>query len=167
MAMRQCRECKAMVSTEAAACPQCGVKNPTGKKTGKVTIFIAGIFALAIIVGLADGNKTKSSQQVPEKTPEQIAKEKADQEAFDRVVIALKVTKSSLKDPSSVEWASIAADDKADVICIEYRAKNSFNATVMSTISFSDGKPSTDKAMWNKRCAGKRMFDMKKAQYAL
>ncbi len=30
MALNPCRECKAMVSTEAKACPHCGVRDPTG-----------------------------------------------------------------------------------------------------------------------------------------
>ena len=33
MALKPCRECKKKVSTEAATCPNCGVPNPTQKKT--------------------------------------------------------------------------------------------------------------------------------------
>ena len=32
MALKQCRECKKKVSTEAVTCPNCGVPNPTQKK---------------------------------------------------------------------------------------------------------------------------------------
>ena len=33
MALKPCRECKKKVSTEAVTCPNCGVPNPTQKKT--------------------------------------------------------------------------------------------------------------------------------------
>ena len=33
MALKPCRECKKKVSTEASTCPNCGVPNPTKKKT--------------------------------------------------------------------------------------------------------------------------------------
>lgn len=54
MAMKDCRECKKEVSTEAKTCPHCGVKNPTQKQTStgmKILIgfgiFVAGISFLA------------------------------------------------------------------------------------------------------------------------
>ena len=34
--------------------------------------------------------------------------------------------KYSLRDPGSVQWLTIYANDRADIICFEYRAKNGF-----------------------------------------
>lgn len=65
MAMKECRECKKEVSTEAKACPHCGTTNPTQlkKKTsvGMKVLIGFGIFVAAIGF-LADyGEKNKAT----------------------------------------------------------------------------------------------------------
>ena len=49
MALRQCRECKKEVSSEAKVCPNCGVSNPVGRKTSPVAW---GCLAVIVLVGV-------------------------------------------------------------------------------------------------------------------
>lgn len=46
MAMTTCKECKAQISTNAEACPQCGAKR---KKTSGCAIIVAGFFGLVFL----------------------------------------------------------------------------------------------------------------------
>jgi hypothetical protein len=62
MAMTTCKECKAQISTTAAACPQCGAKP---KKTSGCAIIVAAFFGLlflsAITRGCSDGSSTSTA----------------------------------------------------------------------------------------------------------
>ena len=66
MAMTTCRECKAQISTTAAACPQCGAKP---KKTSGCAIIVAAFFGLillsAIMRGCSGGSPTSTSATNP------------------------------------------------------------------------------------------------------
>ena len=48
VALRQCRECKAMISTDAAKCPQCGASNPTPQRA--IISLISVVASVAFIV---------------------------------------------------------------------------------------------------------------------
>lgn len=70
MALKPCRECGHNVSTEAAACPNCGVSNPSGGVRGALAanqgksdgcflqtmncgcMMIFGFIALVILIGI-------------------------------------------------------------------------------------------------------------------
>jgi hypothetical protein len=74
MALKPCRECGKEISTEATACPNCGVSKPTGGSglgCGAVLLIVVG---LGIAVSLLPK---------PEKTPEEKAKDEATQKAAD------------------------------------------------------------------------------------
>lgn len=68
MAMTKCRECKKEVSSEAPACPHCGVKNP-GRSDGLSAtaigcLAILGFGALVLVIGvLADGTGNESGSR--------------------------------------------------------------------------------------------------------
>ncbi len=67
MAIKNCRECKAEVSTEAKACPRCGAPRPTGD-TLATQILRAGLF-LSIAAGL--WTCTRESNRVTSTPPAQ------------------------------------------------------------------------------------------------
>ncbi len=48
MALRKCRECAQLVSSEAKTCPHCGIGKPV-KRTSGVPVLVAGLVVLAII----------------------------------------------------------------------------------------------------------------------
>lgn len=166
MAMGKCRECGKEVSSEAKACPHCGAAKPI-KQTSRTTIVIGGLFALIVFSMVSQS--VKKSDPAPEKplTAEEQEEKRLDTLRFNTAVGAITAIKKSLKDPSSVEWANILVNDNAEVVCVEYRAKNSFGATVLEASAFVKGVHSKSGDVWNKHCANKSLYDLKRAKYAL
>lgn len=171
MAMGNCRECGKEASSEAKACPHCGATKPV-EKTSLFTWIAGGFFALIVGSCVLGGSDSKNSSQPTQasKTPEQIAAEaeaKAREEAaFQKTVRAAAAVKSALRDPGSLSWESIRASSDANVICLEYRAKNGFGGMNKEFVVFANGKPSQTVAAWNKHCT-QSLTDMKHAKYAL
>lgn len=82
MAMKPCRECATSVSTEAQTCPNCGVKSPTKKPTGKRNLLIGvGILIVLWAIGSGGGGSTPtsaaSSAATPPTPPQRTAEERA------------------------------------------------------------------------------------------
>jgi hypothetical protein len=75
--------------------------------------------------------------------------------------------KRSLREPESVQWETILANDDASVMCFLYRARNGFGGMTRENISVADGKASKAPAHWNKHCAGKDFNDMIHVRQAL
>ena len=89
------------------------------------------------------------------RTQEQLladAKALALDQARDKSVAFAKAVKGALRDPDSVVWESIRANPTADVICIEYRAKNGFGGFNRETVVQGNGKISQHKKDWKKFC---------------
>lgn len=64
MALKPCRECKKDVSSEAKACPHCGVKDPTKKKTSLLAAVGYGLGGL-VVIGMCSsalGRKTDGAK---------------------------------------------------------------------------------------------------------
>jgi hypothetical protein len=67
MALKPCRECKEMVSTEAKACPHCGVRDPTGaqqraQQRGMLgCLGIIAVIAIVIVVSSIGNNDNGSN----------------------------------------------------------------------------------------------------------
>lgn len=162
MALVTCTECKKEISDQADKCPACGANNKR-KKTSKVVWFFGAIFGF-VVLSTVFNSANKAPTPTPAavtRTPEEIAASNQKQQRFDRVSVALLAIKNNLKDPSSVQWNKVYSDDTADVICIEYRAKNSFGALNFERVAIAKGKIYQEASAWNKHCAnGKSFFDM-------
>ena len=65
MALKPCRECKELVSTEAKACPHCGVSDPTGRQKEKQqrgALGCLGIIAVIVVmVAIASSGGSNNS----------------------------------------------------------------------------------------------------------
>lgn len=74
---------------------------------------------------------------------------------------AIKAIKKTAKDPDSVKFTSLRVDEAGDVVCAEFRAKNSFGAVVPTTYtaSLKNNIDSTSAKDWNKYCTAK-MHDL-------
>lgn len=148
MALVKCKECGNDVSTDAATCPKCGAKR--AKATSKLTWIVGGFFALVITIGIIQSNGSPSAPAAP--SPE---KTKADKERDQRTIAAasaMKVLKSSLRDPKSVEWESARTNDTGTLVCISYRARNGFGGMNAAHLVVADGRATESSAEWNKRC---------------
>lgn len=167
MALKDCKECGKPVSTQAKACPNCGAKPPQQTKE-----LIVGIVAVAFIIFMAavifgdNGNSddtadkdTTPAKTAPTKTPEQIAAEAQKENRFQITVMAATVVKNSMRDPDSLVWENILANDEATVICMEYRARNGFGGMNREFVVMTQDKTYQTVAAWNKHCT-KSMNDM-------
>ena len=153
MALKKCTECGHDVSTQAVACPQCGAK--IKKPTSLITKILATIFALgiaaAVLIPKAETSAADSASS---------AKKAADpkrEAAFQKTLTVVRSIKASLRDPSSVEWSTITANEDASVVCVSYRARNGFGGKVIEGVTYAKGKLTTSSAAWNKNCANKTL----------
>jgi len=161
MALINCHECGAKVSTSAKVCPGCGVKPK--KPTSMTTWVIGGVVLSAIIVSLATAPPEPAAKV---KTPEEIAQDEAREKLFQRVAAALRRLKASMKDPSSFEVVT-AEVTPAEVLCVTYRARNSFNAITPGVYVFAPGEVTDDVDAFNKHCTGPMGQDFTYARHAL
>lgn len=173
MAMTNCRECGASVSTKAGACPQCGAKV---RRTSIGTWFVTGLFGVAAIAGVGSAMKRQDADEraravaaahEASKTPEQQLAEKKAKEAreaeFQRVVQVAKGVKAAMKNPASFELVD-AIYMKDGTVCVTYRGTNSFNAVVTQTTGI-DTK--NKQVSWNAKCGGKTGTNYNHARAAL
>jgi hypothetical protein len=167
MALGKCRECSKEVSSEAKNCPSCGVANPIKKGTSKIVIFIAAIIGIGVLKSIFDPAPAPVATPKVELTAEEKAAEIASNVRFSTAVAVLKAIKSDLKDPSSVQWSKVGVSRDADVVCVEFRAKNSFGALELENITIAKGKASKSPDVWNKNCVNKELFDELKARHAV
>ena len=191
MAMRQCKECGGQISTKAIACPACGAKMPPRTK---IVTWVVGALALALMLKCStDGierDKTTAiakaeaaasaasafaamsptQRQAAERSGAAAAIVKAnDRLSFDRAVSFATAVKDSAKNPASFEIASFSLM-KSGALCLEYRARNGFNALVLESVVLPPltGQPSAKPAAWNTHCAGRREGqDMGHVKYAM
>lgn len=133
MALVTCHECKAQISSEAAACPQCGAKPKSG-------ISGFGIVLLAIVGAIAyscSSNTMVTAGKSPPPT-KSAAEIQADKE-LNTAIAAGAVLKRAAKDPSSFKMESFLIYP-GGATCYEYRAKNSFGAIVPARAVFIPGE---------------------------
>lgn len=166
MALINCKECNNEVSTTAKTCPKCGAKIYKVKKpAGRVGTFLIIAAGLGIIISLVLG--AQSNQAESAKSPEQKeaeAKQKALTSQRDSItILALQNIKKNLRNPDSVKWGKILANDDGSVICIDYRAQNGFGGMTLEQIAFINGKANTTTNTWNKKCAEGSLNDVSDA----
>lgn len=187
MAMTNCKECKSEISDKAESCPKCGAKI---KRTSLFTKLVL-IFIIIGVVGSIWGNSQSSKRQQETAqieqqrranlTTEQRAKEdaasqlKAQKEAdskkledlrFARTVLVIKTLKSALREPESVKWENILANDDGTLVCVELSAKNGFGGYNKETYAWYKNKITQAASVWNAQCT-KPLFDLISARQAL
>jgi hypothetical protein len=164
MAMTTCKECGKDISDTATSCPHCGYAKPKPRQvSGCMTTFI---ISGALLFAVSMCNTATAPKQQP-KTPEQLTQEARKEEAFQKVVGAMAIIKKANRNPDSVVWENVLANDDASVICIEYRGQNGFGGMNKESIAFIKNKPTKDSKDWNKHCAGRPLNDMIHARHAL
>lgn len=162
MALIECKECKAKVSTDAKACPSCGAKMP--KRTSTLTWVISGFFLVAAVLGIASSNTQRQADETAEaaKSPAQKASEAAAKAADTNRFSAARATSAGLKqaarEPESVKFESLRVSEDGSVICTEFRGRNGFGGMTKEHIVVVKGKPDNSAAGWNRQCP-KSMYD--------
>ncbi len=186
MAIVTCKECKAEVSSQAAACPKCGAPPP--KETSRLTLLALGCVLFVAfkctVDGLAEPSADADRKSVDAKlTPEERAARdraqesmaKARQEEERRFQLAVgfaRTLKAGMKNPASFELTD-AIRTADGTLCLQYRGTNSFNAVIPNyAVLTQDGRASNGSAgtvasLWNKHCAGKSGDDVTRIRHAL
>ena len=134
------------------------------KESGKMrpfTIFflaVVGIVILSSIFSSGTKDQTPVAVSAADTAAEQKKKDekaKADKKETDRVAVvatAAYFIKTHLRNPSSVVWESMRANDDASIVCIEYRAQNGFGGMNREFLTVANGKGSQSAGAWNKSC---------------
>lgn len=120
----------------------------------KILIVIIGVVIVARFVMGGDNKPVKV-----ELTPAQKAEKQKDDARVQQVQLIAMIVKKSMREPESVRWDFIGANDDASVVCMKYRGKNGFGGVSVENASYANGKLSTSKSAWNKSCAGKSLND--------
>lgn len=174
MALTPCPECGAPISKKARACPSCGA---TVRRTNLLTKLLAGLFGITLVISIvaaidddeqAQATASAEAQRRAALSPEQRnAEDQAAQAAkaaaelrFQRAHLAAITVKRSLKDPDSLKWEHIYTNDDASVVCLRYRAKNSFGGYVIEDTTLVGDTFNQTPAAWNAHCAGKQLHDL-------
>jgi hypothetical protein len=113
------------------------------------------MFGLGLIgeigAGLSGTNPTAQTESTQDKQ-----KTHRDYQAY----LAAKALKASLRNPDSLSFEEILANDDGSVICATYRAQNGFGGMNIEHIVFKDGEPSQSHASWHTNCAHKMLNDV-------
>jgi ribosomal protein L40E len=168
MALRTCAECGADVSTAAKACPQCGAKgqalNGRPKTLGwvaKGALVLFGISFVAVaITNQINPPKPLSAAEKAEKT--QSEKRNLNIANYARSL------KAAARDPESLSFDEIVANDDGTLVCFKYRAKNGFGGTNREVVAFSLAGGSREPTVVKTVCRDKAMHDVTKtAKYVI
>lgn len=103
---------------------------------------------------------------LPAKTPAELAEEARREAAFDTTVAVARALKDGLRDPGSLAWESIRANDDASLVCLRYRARNGFGGINREFAVVDHGKVSQRTDDWNRRCTAP-LVDMGQVSEAL
>ena len=166
MAIINCGECGASVSTEAKSCPACGAsrkvfrRSPDAKKRmswpKKIGIAFGAMFGLGLIGQVVTGGPgpSQAAQGESEKARQ------ADAQRGSIAMLSAKALKESLRNPDSLAFVYIHTNDDGSVVCMKYRAQNGFGGLNLGYVVYRDGQPSERPASWRANCAHKAMHDL-------
>lgn len=135
MALIQCKECNAQVSTEAKTCPHCGAKVENNFGCTKV---LGVVFAFLVLASLIGGpSESDTTEQPTTLTPEQQHKKRIESgfSGWDGSHKQLtKIIKESMHDPDSYDHVKTTYIDTGKDLIIEttYRGKNAYGGLVLN-----------------------------------
>lgn len=158
MPLKPCKECGNEVSTEAKSCPKCGAKLP--KKTSAFTWIVIALFSVFIFQKISTSDEPTAKLEPVAKTDLELKEEAARELRFQKTLSIVTTAKTSMRNPESVQWETIASNTDASVVCLKYRGKNGFGGTSIETATYANGKLTTNKDSFNRNCAGKSLEDM-------
>jgi hypothetical protein len=171
MTLARCRKCGKIASTAAKSCPHCGVRNPTRKPVSPFIKLAVAFTGTALLLGVVEssGLRTMLGQakidlpRIPLAVAAPVAEspgKKREKHRFAVTAAVASTLKESMDNPGSLVWETILSDDDANVICIEYRVKDSQGEYSREYITYAEGRSSEAPEDWNKYCAGKKLNDM-------
>ena len=166
MALVNCEECGKQISDKAESCPSCGAKpskvdvNKTLDSSLRRNIFI-GFFAVVMIFLVFKESKPPSETKPVEpvlSVEAQEAKKLRDAELAKQFFIVLRISslREEMKNPASFELVE-AINLKNGMLCVTYRATNSFGGVVTENKAISS---EAKIVIYSANCSGKRGDDV-------
>jgi hypothetical protein len=125
----------------------------------KIGIAFGVIFGVSLIGGFAasvSGTKPAAESES--------AQDKQQKHMTYQAYLAARAVKASLRNPDSLSFEQILANDDGSVICLTYRAQNGFGGMNVEHVVFKDGDPSQSHASWRANCAHKMLNDVTAVQ---
>lgn len=153
MSIIKCHECGGQVSDEAKACPSCGAKPK--KPVGRLGIIFAAIFGIAMFKACTPPDRPAP----PQKTPEQIEREKLEDKKITDAVNFVKIIKQSTREPDSFLVENVSVNKDATIICVVYLGKNGFGGVSQEIVAMANGKLHREHAALKKHCTGNDLED--------
>jgi len=167
MALIRCSECKAKISDQAAACPQCGAPVSAGTNTASSAspkkrsplaigcLILLGIgFVGALISGAANqkvGLPSTTANATGNTTAED-AEHKAETARTEFAALAVASLKKAMRDPDSFKLERAFTTMDAKYACVLYRARNGFGGMNRDHVVFTTKGGDQSAYAWNKHC---------------
>lgn len=161
MALVKCKECKSLISTQAASCPSCGAK--ARSKTSPLTWIIGAFFAVLVINFVSNStSNTSAPKTVVKMSPEEAAAAENGRQRQLEIIAAKNAVTEKMKDPESVRFGEVV--NRSGTVCGYVNAKNSYGGysgekafmfDIASKEIFSQGQSKNFNKLWNAKCPGK------------
>lgn len=139
------------------------LKDEQAKTAAETAATAAKVAAIAAEVAAIEASR-KEQVRVAEVREQSAIKAKENNRSA-MAVLAVRAIKQNLRNPDSVKWGDVLANDDGSAVCIEYRAQNGYGGMNNEHVVFINGGLHRDGAAWNKHCANKKLYD--KADFAL
>jgi len=167
--MSTCAGCGLSVQNKVSTCPHCGAtpKSSIGTATVAVAV-LGGALVIANLAPLfAPGAKPEAARGATATIAAKPAPNPASEVRVRQALVVATLIKTGLRDPESVTWQHIRANDDASVVCLEYRARNGFGGLKLERTTYAGGRLSSESEAWNKNCAAKKLFDLDHLRHSL
>lgn len=160
--MPTCAGCGLGVQNKVSACPHCGATPKSSIGTAAIAVAVlGGALVLANLAPLlAPDAKPEAARGAPATVAAKPAPDPASEGRVRQALVVATLIKTGLRDPESVSWQHIRANDDATVVCLEYRARNGFGGLSLERATYAKGRLSNESSAWNKYCAAKKLFDL-------
>jgi len=176
MALVHCTECDNEISSLAASCPKCGAPasaQPIAEAKKKANTLAQGVVGLLLIGGIAVWLLSSNEKPTPAPgpaapvvaqptvptppTPEEIAAQEREAKQIKNVMIVVNHIKKHLRNPDTLKWIVVKADDVGDIVCLSYRAQNGFGGMNIESAVVVGSKISHTPSNVKKYCADPKL----------
>lgn len=169
MALLKCKECGTEVSSQANACPRCGIANPGNRRklSGclRSVLILVGVGAvLSIVANISRYSENAGKQDEPKsEAPSKPADPAAEEHArhLQMAVTVVQALKRSMRNPDRFKVDQVLLM-KSGALCLRYRGENGFGGMDVerAVVSHNGKKALTSpddgfSSLWNHECAEK------------
>lgn len=153
MAARHCHACGCPLQAGIRKCISCNA--PARVSARSATLLVALLITLVAALVVAARQEPAQPLQPPASSGPNLERLR-----FANSVAVAESIKEQLRDPDSVQWERILANDDASTICVRYRARNGFGGVNRERLVVHKNAVSQDSRGWDMHCTDHRLHDM-------